>query len=169
MFNKLQKIHGLIYSLEMIGPNPIAKSSDPIFNYDEYLRIGNLFFLAVGQGNHRSYGLYELPVSGYQELHALVYAFDIHDQLNFDRRNNQNTYCLFVLIFFKELREYLPHITYIEELISKTLSNYNSIDKLKTQNPLITIINALNTYIPSTDIYTDIVQIKMEDHSITTI
>ena len=169
MFKQQPIIHGLIYSLELVGPDLIARSSDPIFNADDYLRIGNMFFLAIGQGNYRNYGLFELPVPGYSQLHALVYAFDVDDQLNADYRNEHHIYCLYVLIFPKELRGCLPHIIYIEELIRWTLNTYPTIDKLKTKNLFTTIIDLLTGYIPNDSGCLNTNLVKREKSTIITI
>lgn len=129
-------IHGTIFHLSRLGPEltMTTKKKSTIFTFNDYLRIGNFFYIAVGQGNERNIGLYELPVPGFSDFHSFVYAFEVLDPDNEDPRAQGKNYCMLAIIFPKWIREFLPHGSLIHTIVRENFLHFQTLTELRTSD-----------------------------------
>ncbi|OLS26720.1 MAG: hypothetical protein HeimC3_08220 [Candidatus Heimdallarchaeota archaeon LC_3] len=127
-------IHGLIFHLSRLGPTLtyITKKDSTVISTNDAIRIGNFFYIAVGQGNERNIGLYELPVPGFSEFHSFVYAFEVLDPDNEDPRAQGKNYCMLAVIFPKWIREFLPHTSFINQVLNESFVQFQTLSEIKS-------------------------------------
>ena len=135
-------VGGALFYLDQNGPTLLISTPQNTFNVGDYFRMGNFFYLAIGQGNTRNYGLYELPVPTNKNYHAYIYAFDALDEqlVDIDHRCIGTNYCLLVLFFPLNLRNRLPHPVNMEKIIREELFPFYRIDQLKDSEVFSRII-----------------------------
>jgi hypothetical protein len=128
-----EAIHGTIFHLTRLGPELTftTKEKSSVFTFNDYLRIGNFFYIAVGQGNERNIGLYELPVPGYPDFHSFVYAFEVLDPDNDDPRAQGKNYCMLAILFPKWIREFLGHFSSLNQILAENLIQFQTLTDLK--------------------------------------
>ena len=126
-------VGGAVFCLDQNGPKLLMSTPQNTFCVEDYFKMGNFFYLAIGQGNTRNYGLYELPVPTYRNYHAYVYAFDVLDEQTIDTspRARETNYCLLVLYFPLNIRDKLPHPVDMERAIKEELVFSYRLDQLK--------------------------------------
>lgn len=118
----VDQVHASIFKIGEMGadlvetdvlpfvPNELPEERDRFF-----LKIGTFFLAAIGQGQARATGLYELPVAEFTDYRALVYAFNVQNPENPDPRADGIDYCLLAVFFPRSLelvfsdRESLRH------------------------------------------------------------
>ncbi|MFX1514373.1 MAG: response regulator [Promethearchaeota archaeon] len=123
---------GLIFYTSRLGPTLAYKPTKVTFTEEDYIKMGVFFYLAVGQGNVRNYGLFELPVPGFPTYRSFVYSFDVLDPTNEDPRSEGKNYCLLVLLFPTRIREYLIHPFDLENLIEENITDFTALEHLRS-------------------------------------
>lgn len=137
----LTEIDILNFHIDRTGPRltfpPYIETSANYSDHD-LLKMGNFFYLAIGQGSNRNFGLYELPTPGYPKTQAYIYAYELEDPNNPDPRNQGKNYCLLTFLIPTDERDLLPHSIVLEEKIKVCLEKYifsqnKTLDDLKTE------------------------------------
>ncbi|MHA1215157.1 MAG: response regulator [Candidatus Hodarchaeales archaeon] len=130
----------LVFRFGLLGPEPFLTSCLPFENgldekqREEYLiKLGTQYMTATGAGHEYALGLFELPVFGHNNYHALVYSFWMKEKNHPDKRirqNEGNNYGLVVILYPKIFRAILPTRFEIEKKIDHIISLYESMDEL---------------------------------------
>lgn len=152
----------MVFFLDIDGPELLCSTPNSIFSVNDYYHISSYFYVSLGHGNTRNYGIFELPVYNFPDLHAFVYAFDIKDRNNKDVRNIEQTFCLLVIVFEKDLRGFLPHPTIIETFIQYRLKSYNELYELCDLDLYKSIFQYLEEYLESSNAYFNLERFKLE-------
>ena len=110
----------------------LARIAEAQATEEDYLKMGVFFYLAVGQGNVRNYGLFELPVPGFPNFRSFVYSFDVLDPDNQDPRSQGKNYCLLVFLFPTWVQEFLVHPFELEKIIREKIVDITKLEQLKS-------------------------------------
>ena len=121
----------LLYYLGKSGPTLAYKPDNTSLTEKDFMRMGNFFYLGVGQGVERNEGLYELPVPGFTNYHAIIYAFSIADRENNESRNPGKNYAIIAIIIPKFMRFSLKHPTSIESFLGEQISSFEDLRDLR--------------------------------------
>lgn len=117
---------GLVFYLDDKGPKLLNSKENINLAYSKQnlLKMGSFFYLAIGLGNERNLGLFELPVPGYSEYTAIVYSTEVKDESYMDQRSLGLNYLLLSFVFPKNKKSILPHSTQIEKIFENIVNNY---------------------------------------------
>ncbi|MFW9996426.1 MAG: hypothetical protein ACFFD4_30565 [Candidatus Odinarchaeota archaeon] len=136
-------VYGLVFGLNEFGPTLIYQYEKNTLTELDIVKIGGYFYPAIGQGSNRNQGLYKLPVPGYPELNAFVYAYNVIDPDYTDPRCPGQNYCLVVVIFPKWVREFIPHPSELEKIFKETFAEFKEIKDLKSSKLFRNLISKL--------------------------
>ncbi len=123
---------GVIFYNTKLGPSLAYVPAKVPLSEEDYIKMGVFFYLAIGQGNVRNYGLFELPVPGYPNYRSFVYSFDVIDPDNHDPRSQGKNYCLLVLLFPNWVHEFLLHPFDLEKIVREKLNDFTALEHLRS-------------------------------------
>ncbi|MHA2499811.1 MAG: PAS domain S-box protein [Candidatus Hodarchaeales archaeon] len=102
----VDQVHASIFKIGEVGAD-LVETDELLFVPEDqdrfFMKIGTFFLTAIGQGQARATGLYELPVAEFADYRALVYAFNVQNPENPDPRAEGIDYCLLAVFFPRSL------------------------------------------------------------------
>ncbi|MFW9914765.1 MAG: PAS domain S-box protein [Candidatus Thorarchaeota archaeon] len=106
----VDQVHASIFRIGEVGADLVQTDELPFVPHEVpeerdrfFLKIGTFFLTAIGMGQARATGLYELPVAEFADYRALVYAFTVQNPDNPDPREEGIDYCLLAVFFPQSL------------------------------------------------------------------
>jgi hypothetical protein len=148
----LDDISAIVFYLDKQGPELTYQPNmmrSP-FSEADFIKMSTFYYMAVGQGNTgRNTGLYELPVPGYPEFHAIIYAFDVLDPDNEDPRDEGKNYCLLVILHPRWFRKFLYHPSKLELIIQEYLLPYYRLKDFKNKETVYQLLSKIIPEIPT--------------------
>lgn len=145
-------IKAIVFYLDKKGPEltyqPNSRHSP--FSEADFIKMSTFYYMAVGQGNTgRNTGLYELPVPGHPEYHAIIYAFEVFDPDNEDPRDKGRNYCLLVVLHPRWFRRFLYHPSKLELIIRDYLLPYYRLEDFRNKEIVYQLITKIIPEIPT--------------------
>ncbi|OLS27728.1 MAG: hypothetical protein HeimC3_01960 [Candidatus Heimdallarchaeota archaeon LC_3] len=147
----IDDIRAMVFHLDKQGPDLTYQLPNKLFPFSEadFIKFSTFYYLAIGQGNNRNYGLFELPVPGYPEYHSMIYAFDVIDPDNEDPRAEGKNYCLLVILHPRWLRKFLHHSWKMEMIIQDYLLPYYKLENFRNSEIVDKLLTKIVPEIPS--------------------
>ena len=152
----IEDIKAVVFHLDKQGPSLTyhLPSRHLPFSEADFIKFSTFYYLSIGQGNNRNYGLFELPVPGYPEFQSLIYAFDVIDPDNEDPRAEGKNYCLLVILYPRWIRKFLYHSWKMEMIIQEYLLPYYKLEDFKNSDIVNKLLTKIIPKIPSVyDVY----------------
>jgi hypothetical protein len=150
--NLIDDIKAIVFYLDKQGPEltyqPNVMRSP--FSEADFIKMSTFYYMAVGQGNTgRNTGLYELPVPGHPEFHAIIFAFEVLDPENEDPRDEGKNYCLLVILHPRWFRKFLYHPSKLELIIQEYLLPYYRLEDFKNKEIVYRLLTKIIPEIPT--------------------
>jgi len=127
-----QGIYAAIIRTGDLGSEPVVFDElDFAKDTEELLtKLGIFYITSVSQGHNRCFGLFELPVAGYDSYRSLIFPFVVTNMELKDKRTQGRDFCV-LCIFYKEQYEPLfNNRESIRKKLNSIMRGITTLDKI---------------------------------------